>query len=165
MDLRCHGDSPFVNEPATMRDFAMDVYETLTAHHIPIDTVGCPLLRRQGGDGADESLLSQPSLSAKDGNHSGHIRILHESLPSPHSMIGSISDEATLSHIDSVIDAIDGVQRPIPNYTYLKKELLRQGLKPAIADWLTTSVRWVIHASFTPDGTLSTSTSSCSPLP
>lgn len=39
MDLRCHGDSPFVNEPATMRDFAMDVYETLTAHHIPIDTV------------------------------------------------------------------------------------------------------------------------------
>lgn len=80
-------------------------------------------------------------------------------------MIGSISDEATLSHIDSVIDAIDGVQRPIPNYTYLKKELLRQGLKPAIADWLTTSVRWVIHASFTPDGTLSTSTSSCSPRP
>ena len=80
-------------------------------------------------------------------------------------MIGSISDEATLSHIDSVIDAIDGVQRHIPNYTYLKKELLRQGLKPAIADWLTTSVRWVIHASLTPDGTLSTSTSSCSPLP
>lgn len=80
-------------------------------------------------------------------------------------MIGSISDEATLSHIDSVIDAIDGVQRPIPNYTYLKKELLRQGLKPAIADWLTTSVRWVILASFTPDGTLSTSTSSCSPRP
>lgn len=80
-------------------------------------------------------------------------------------MIGSISDEATLSHIDSVIDAIDGVQRPIPNYTYLKKELLRQGLKPAIADWLTTSVRWVIHASLTPDGTLSTSTSSCSPRP
>ena len=56
-------------------------------------------------------------------------------------MIGSITDEATMTHIDDVIDAIDGIQRPIPNYTYLKKELLRQGVSSAIADWLSTSVR------------------------
>ena len=47
-------------------------------------------------------------------------------------MIGSISDEATLSHIDSVIDAIDGVQRPIPNYTYLKKDSCARASSPPL---------------------------------
>ena len=39
MDMRCHGDSPFVDEPVTMRTFATDVYETLQKNHITIDTV------------------------------------------------------------------------------------------------------------------------------
>ena len=39
MDMRCHGDSPFVDEPVTMRTFATDVYETLQKNRITIDTV------------------------------------------------------------------------------------------------------------------------------
>ena len=39
MDMRCHGDSPFVDEPVTMRTFATDVYETLQKNNITIDTV------------------------------------------------------------------------------------------------------------------------------
>lgn len=141
MDLRCHGDSPMVNEPATMRDFAMDVYDTLSTHNIPIDIV---VGHSFGGKVAME-LMNLYSLNLPSLPKTAIILDIscspHTLLSSLYSMIGNISDEAALSHIDSVIDAIDGVQRPIPNYTHLKKELLRQGLQPAIADWLSTSVR------------------------
>ena len=56
-------------------------------------------------------------------------------------MIGAIEDEEAMQGIDNVIEAVDGVKRPIPNYSYLKKELLANGLTPRLADWLSTSVR------------------------
>lgn len=57
-------------------------------------------------------------------------------------MIGSIEDEAAMLNINRVISAIDQVRRPIPNFTYLKSELQRNGLRSELADWLSTSVRY-----------------------
>lgn len=56
-------------------------------------------------------------------------------------MVGAIEDEEAMQGIDNVIEAVDGVKRPIRNYSYLKKELLANGLTPRLADWLSTSVR------------------------
>ena len=56
-------------------------------------------------------------------------------------MVGVIEDEESMKSINKVVDAVDAVQRPIPTYTYLKNELLANGLTPPLADWLSTSVR------------------------
>lgn len=56
-------------------------------------------------------------------------------------MLGTIEDEASMLNINKVIAAIDAVKRPIPTFTYLKSELERNGLRPELADWLSTSVK------------------------
>ena len=56
-------------------------------------------------------------------------------------MVGIIEDEEAMHSINKVVAAVDAVKRPIPTYTYLKKELLASGLTPLLADWLSTSVR------------------------
>lgn len=56
-------------------------------------------------------------------------------------MIGPIEDEESIHSINKVVRAVDAVKRPIPNYTYLKTELMKNGLTIALADWLSTSVR------------------------
>ena len=56
-------------------------------------------------------------------------------------MIGPIEDEESIHSINKVVRAVDAVKRPIPNYTYLKTELMKNGLTLALADWLSTSVR------------------------
>ena len=56
-------------------------------------------------------------------------------------MIGPIEDEASMLNINNVVAAIDAVKRPIPTFKYLKSELERNGLRPQLADWLSTSVK------------------------
>ena len=63
-------------------------------------------------------------------------------------MIGSIEDEASMMNINQVVDAIDHVTRPIPSYTFLKEELQKNGLSPALSNWLSTSVRLIICFGF-----------------
>lgn len=56
-------------------------------------------------------------------------------------MIGQIEDEASLMNIDKVVEAVDKVTPPIVSYTYLKQELMKNGLSIDLANWLSTSVK------------------------
>ena len=57
------------------------------------------------------------------------------------STIGSIEDDVSMMSIDRVIAAVENVKPPIISYTYLKEELMRNGLSLDLANWLSTSVK------------------------
>lgn len=63
-------------------------------------------------------------------------------------MIGQIEDEASLMNIDKVVEAVDKVTPPIVSYTYLKQELMKNGLSIDLANWLSTSVKRISASEY-----------------